>query len=181
MDNHTMKETDNTTKWIRRSIILILALGIGGMLMLQFDGGCGEWGCQAGNGRPVYRTVDITVNDWPLVAHVVDTPEMREESMDLSRLPAPGHAILYVWSEPTMPEFWMKGKYNDVSVAFIQEDGRIVGIHQMNANDSDRVSPDVPIRYAIEVRQGFFEDHSVETGTVISLPEVLENNGGAAE
>lgn len=176
-----MDDTEKKTIWTRRNIIILLAVGAGAMLLLQFDPGCGEWGCQAKSSRPTHRVVDITVNDWPLVAHVADTPEMREESMDLSRLPGPGHAILYVWGEPAVPEFWMKGKYDDVSIAFIQDDGRIVGIYQLDAGDSDRVSPDVPIKYALEVRQGFFDDHSVETGTIISLAEVLESDGGAAE
>ena len=73
---------------------------------------------------------------------------------------------------PVTSEFWMKDTLIPLSVAFWDEDGRIVGIQDMEPCTEDPCptygSPE-PYIGALEVNVGFFGEHGVTTGDRIEL------------
>jgi uncharacterized membrane protein (UPF0127 family) len=75
---------------------------------------------------------------------------------------------------PVTSEFWMKDTLIPLSVAFWDEDGRIVGIRNMDPCADDPCptygSPE-PYIGALEVNDGFFTEHGVTTGDRIELIE----------
>lgn len=75
---------------------------------------------------------------------------------------------------PVTSEFWMKDTLIPLSVAFWDEDGRIVGIRDMDPCTDDPCptygSPE-PYVGALEVNDGFFTEHGVTTGDRIELIE----------
>jgi uncharacterized membrane protein (UPF0127 family) len=75
---------------------------------------------------------------------------------------------------PITSEFWMKDTLIPLSIAFWDEEGRIVGIRDMDPCTKDPCptygSPK-PYVGALEVNVGFFTDHGVTTGDRIELVE----------
>lgn len=81
--------------------------------------------------------------------------------------------MLFVYGEERELSFWMKNTLIPLSIAFIDADGRIVSVQEMEPLDDEPpnyTSPE-PVPYALEVNQGFFEERGVEVGDTAELPE----------
>jgi uncharacterized membrane protein (UPF0127 family) len=80
--------------------------------------------------------------------------------------------MLFVFPDEKVRSFWMKNTLIPLSIAYIDSDGRIVDLQDMKPLDDDPphyVSAE-PAQYALEVNQGFFEEHGVEVGDRADLP-----------
>ena len=86
---------------------------------------------------------------------------------------AENRGMLFVFRREERLSFWMKDTLIPLSIAFMDSDGRIVDIQDMKPLDDDPPSyvSARPARYALEVNQGFFEEHGVEVGDRAELPE----------
>jgi uncharacterized membrane protein (UPF0127 family) len=84
--------------------------------------------------------------------------------------------MLFVFDQEQTLSFWMKDTLIPLSIAYIDADGRIVDIQDMQPLDDippQYVSAE-PARYALEVNQGFFEERSVTVGDMVELPRQSE-------
>lgn len=82
------------------------------------------------------------------------------------------HGMLFVFQERAMHCFWMKNTPLPLSIAFIDDDGTILNIADMQPNSLDSHCPAAPARYALEMKQGWFQQHRINAGqTVKYLPE----------
>lgn len=87
---------------------------------------------------------------------VAATPAQRAQGlMGRTRL-ADGAGMLFVFEEADRHCFWMKDTATPLSVAFLAEDGTVVGTADMQPQTTDLHCAEVPVRYALEVRQGGF-------------------------
>jgi uncharacterized protein len=81
--------------------------------------------------------------------------------------------MLFVYKDERLLTYWMKNTYIPLSIAYIDSKGRITDIIDMKPLD-DRpphyVSSE-PVKYALEVNQGFFEERGVKVGDHAELPE----------
>ncbi len=80
--------------------------------------------------------------------------------------------MVFVFDEEQPLSFWMRNTLVPLSIAYIDSDGRIVSIRDMEPLDETSVPSEGPARYALEVNQGFFEENGVEAGDEVELPEV---------
>jgi hypothetical protein len=118
----------------------------------------------------------MAVKGHDLTIELATTPAARACGLSLrDSLPA-NRGMLFVYAEPEILTFWMKNTRMPLSIAFIDEAGRVVGIQKMNPFPTTTVyaSP-VPALYALEVNQGWFEENGVGVGDVLefSLPITL--------
>ena len=110
----------------------------------------------------------------PVVVHVevADSPDERATGlMNRESLPQ-DQGMVFLWEEPIEASFWMKDTLIPLSVGFWDEDGRILAILDMQPCEADPCpvyDPEVPFSGAIEVNQGFFEEHGIERGDRIEL------------
>jgi uncharacterized membrane protein (UPF0127 family) len=115
-------------------------------------------------------TIQVVVKGHDLTIELATTPEARSCGLSLrDSLPA-NRGMLFVYAEPEILTFWMKNTRMPLSIAFIDEAGRIVSIQKMNPFPLTTVyaSP-VPALYALEVNQGWFEKNGVGVGDVVEL------------
>jgi len=153
--------------WTRSLTTFLIIFALGGYLVLR------SRGCrppQQGMRPPDARIVQVKIGADVVKAEVADTPELRLKGLSGRSRLEPGHGMLFVFDEPCKPDFWMRGTAIPLSIAFIKDDGAIVRIARMEPNDLRRVAPDQPVRYALEVRQGWFEDHGISAGAKAELP-----------
>jgi uncharacterized membrane protein (UPF0127 family) len=87
--------------------------------------------------------------------------------------------MLFVYTDEEKRSFWMKNTFIPLSVAFMDSQGRIVDIQNMKPVGEEQSVPDAklpryvsaePAQYALEVNQGFFEEHGVKVGDKAKLP-----------
>jgi uncharacterized protein len=101
-----------------------------------------------------------------------DLPEQTRGLMERTAL-AEDRGMLFVFSDEEVRSFWMKNTLIPLSIAYMDSDGRIVDLQDMKPLDDDPphyISAE-PARYALEVNQGFFEEHGVRVGDSAELPE----------
>ncbi len=80
--------------------------------------------------------------------------------------------MLFVYDDERERSFWMRNTLIPLSIAYIDSEGRIVDIQDMEPLDDDPphyVSAE-PAQYALEVNQGFFEERGIEVGDRADLP-----------
>ncbi len=106
-------------------------------------------------------------------AEVADTDERRKQGLGGRPGLEPGYGMLYVYDQPRKVEFTGIGTPFPVSVAFVQEDGTIAGIRKTAARDPAVFTPAEPVKYALEVRVGWFEDRGLGTGDRLVIPPDL--------
>lgn len=87
------------------------------------------------------------------------------------RLPE-DQGMLFVYPELDERNFWMKNTRIPLSIAFLADDGTIVHIADMQPQSLALTPSTQPVRYALEVNQGWFAQHGVQVGDrVAPLPE----------
>lgn len=78
--------------------------------------------------------------------------------------------MMFLYAEDHQGGFYMKDTTIPVSIAFIQADGTIVDIQDMEPLTEDFHRPEVPYRHAIEANQGWFVNNFITAGLVADLP-----------
>ena len=109
------------------------------------------------------RSFDVEVAD--------TTAERRTGLMGRESL-SPYDGMAFLWADPVQSSFWMKDTLIPLSVAFWDQEGRIVSILDMEpcrADPCPTYGPDAPYVGAVEVRQGEFEGHGVGVGDSVDL------------
>ena len=83
-----------------------------------------------------------------------------------SRLPS-GQGMLFVYPSSIRICMWMKNTLIPLSVAFLDEEGRILNIEDMTPLSEENHCSVKPARYALEMNQGWFAEHGVKAGDQI--------------
>ncbi len=72
--------------------------------------------------------------------------------------------MLFDFKGDTKTAFYMKNTSLPLSIAFIDADGKVLGIADMKPFDLTPIEPPDSYRYAIEVNQGWFARNGVKPG-----------------
>ena len=103
-------------------------------------------------------------------AEVARTPEQR--AIGLMNRPAmePNAGMLFVFEQPATQCFWMKNTLLPLSVAFVDDDGNIVNIDTMTPQTLDSHCSAKPVRYVLEMNEGWFAKRGIKAGTRLRGP-----------
>jgi uncharacterized protein len=98
-------------------------------------------------------------------AQVAQTIEQRTTGL-MHRKEMPQHeGMLFVFERPTIQCFWMKDTLLPLSAAFIADDGTVVNLADMKPLALDSHCSDKPVRFVLEMNQGWFPKKGVKPGT----------------
>ena len=114
--------------------------------------------------QPRLLTVALTAGMHQLVAEVASTPMQRQIGMMMRPTMAAHEAMLFVFEAATPQCFWMKNTLVALSIAFIEDDGRIVNLADMQPLTENSHCSDKPVRYVLEVNQGWFAKRGIQPG-----------------
>ncbi|MFA5031776.1 MAG: DUF192 domain-containing protein [bacterium] len=107
----------------------------------------------------------IKMGNADLQVEIVNTPSTMARGLMYRKKMPENKGMLFVFKEPDYHSFWMKNTYIPLSIAFVTESKKIVQIEDMAPLDtvSFHISI-IPVKYAIEVNQGWFRRHNVKVG-----------------
>lgn len=88
---------------------------------------------------------------------------------------ADNQGMLFVFPDSHMGGFWMKDTLISLDIAFIRDDGMVVGIDQMAPRSLALHGPSVPYQYALEVHAGILEQAGLQPGLIIDIPSDVLN------
>ena len=87
--------------------------------------------------------------------------------------------MLFVYFRETELSFWMKNTYIPLSIAFINADGVIVDIQQMEPEKTDSHKSKKPALYALEANKGWFNERDIKVGDRIEGIDRALMQGGS--
>ncbi len=108
--------------------------------------------------------VELTIKNQRATAEVAATTPARTTGLMNRFSLKPNTGMLFVFSEPSQQLFWMKNTYVPLSIAFIDEDGRILNIEDMAPQTETTHPSRGPAMYALEMKKGWFADRGIAAG-----------------
>jgi len=84
---------------------------------------------------------------------------------------AEGMAFMY--DAETRMSFWMKDTPLDLDIAFVSRDGTVLEVRTMTAGDTETTASTTDqVRFAVEMRAGWFRDFGVKPGEKINVDDL---------
>lgn len=118
---------------------------------------------------PVLR---IQVAGHALKVEVVTTPEQMYRGLMFREKLGKNDGMLFVYADPGYHSMWMKNTLIPLSVAFVDGEGRILNIADMEPQTLDSHAAAGPAHYAIETNRGWFAARKIKAGDkVTGLPK----------
>jgi uncharacterized membrane protein (UPF0127 family) len=125
---------------------------------------------QLGEGKPQTGLPKITlsVGGQTITADVAATDATREKGLMFRTKMARNEGMLFVFPQIGYHAMWMRNTPINLAVAYIDEQGKIISIHEMEAFNETAHQALGPARYALEMNAGWFSQHKVQPGASIS-------------
>ncbi len=117
--------------------------------------------------QPELPSTTLNADIYVIHAEVADTPATRELGLMRRKSMPMGAGMLFVFDESARHCMWMKNTLIPLSVAFIDERGRIANIADMQPLNETSHCAAQPARFALEMNQGWFKKRGIAAGRVI--------------
>lgn len=111
--------------------------------------------------------IELTSGMYRIQAQVAYTPEQREIGLMHRKEMPQQEGMLFVFERPGVQCFWMKNTLLPLTAAFVADDGRIVNLADMQPQTLDSHCSAEPVRYVLEMNQGWFAKKNIQAGTVL--------------
>lgn len=117
--------------------------------------------------------VQLLAGEHELFAYVARTDEERAQGLMFRREMPDDEGMLFMCEQRAEQKFWMKDTPLPLSIAFLDEDGTIVKIEDLQPDSLEGCSSGQPVRWVLEVNQGWFGERGVATGQRLAGPPFL--------
>ncbi len=119
----------------------------------------------------------VTINNAPATVAIAATNTLRDKGlMGVTRMAADS-GMLFVFSDDRQRAFWMKDTPIPLSIVFLDANKKIIFMADMAPNTTTTWGGlnSLPMRYALEVNQGWFAAHGITVGmfATFTLPTGL--------
>lgn len=125
---------------------------------------------QTSQAQPVQSglpTQDLYAGMHRIIAEVAATPDQRAIGLMGRQSLADNRGMLFVFELPQRQCFWMEQTFVPLSIAFLREDGTITNIEDMQPLSRESHCSTEPVRLALEVNQGWFDQRNIKPGMQI--------------
>ena len=118
-----------------------------------------------------FKTAHVKVAGHPLKVELAVNEEQHMQGLMYRKSLGKDDGMLFVFDEPAYHSMWMKNTLIPLSVAFIDREGVILNILDMEPQTLDSHMAAGPATYAIETNKGWYRDNGVKPGDkVTGLP-----------
>lgn len=100
-------------------------------------------------------------------AEVAATEAQRQQGLMFREKMGPNEGMVFLFQAPAGVCMWMKNTLIPLSVAFIDETGKIVNIEDMEPQTTDSHCARKPVLYALEMNRGWFKQKNIKPGSAI--------------
>lgn len=114
--------------------------------------------------QPRLPTTPLSAGMHVIQAELAVQPEQQMVGMMFRRDMGQNEGMLFVNDDAGVRCFWMRNTLIPLSIAFIADDGSIVNIADMAAQSDQSHCSTRPVRFALEMRQGWFAKRGIKAG-----------------
>lgn len=110
-------------------------------------------------------TTTLAVGMHSIRAQLARSPEQRQIGLMFRKEMPTREGMLFVFEQASPQCFWMRNTFIPLSIAFLADDGTVVNIADMQPQSDASHCSDKPVRFALEMNQGWFAKRGVKPGT----------------
>ncbi|MBL0418939.1 DUF192 domain-containing protein [Ramlibacter sp. AW1] len=133
-------------------------------LALAFTLGCAQPVATAQQPQTDLPRVKLSAGMHQIDAQVARTSDQRATGL-MWRQEMPQHeGMLFVFEQPSVQCFWMMNTLLPLSAAFLEDDGTIVNLADMQPRSTQSHCSARPVRYVLEMHQGWFAKRGLKAG-----------------
>ena len=101
-------------------------------------------------------------------AQIAQTPDHRQIGLMWRKNMPINEGMLFIFEQPSQQCFWMKNTLLPLTAAFVADDGTIVNLADMKPQTTDPHCSKKPVRYVLEMNQGWFAKKGIKAGAKLS-------------
>lgn len=98
------------------------------------------------------------------------SPASQSQGLMFRKTLTKDHGMLFIFPRAQRLSFWMKNTLIPLDVAYIDEQGTLLEILAMEPETLTPHPSKAPAKYALEMNQGWFQEHGISPGIHIDLP-----------
>jgi uncharacterized membrane protein (UPF0127 family) len=114
-----------------------------------------------------FPVVSLTAGMHVIKAEVASRETERQQGLMFRKKMGVNEGMVFLFDAPGNVCMWMKNTFIPLSVAFIEDSGKIVNIEDMQPQTTESHCAKKPVRYALEMNAGWFKQKNIKPGTVI--------------
>jgi uncharacterized membrane protein (UPF0127 family) len=131
---------------------------------------CGPTAWSQGQPQQGLPRVSLSAGMHQIDAQLAATPEQRSMGLMHRQDMRPNEGMLFVFDQPAGQCFWMKNTLLPLSAAFLADDGTVVNVEDMKPQTLDSHCSAKPVRYVLEMHQGWFARRGIRPGFKLQGP-----------
>ena len=120
--------------------------------------------------QPPLPTIELQAGIHVIRAEVASDNETRMRGLMFRERLGPNQGMLFVFQAKAQQCFWMRNTLIPLTIAFIEDDGSVVNLADMKPRSEDSHCSARPVRYALEMEQGWFARRGLSAGARLSGP-----------
>ncbi|HYG35060.1 MAG TPA: DUF192 domain-containing protein [Clostridia bacterium] len=122
--------------------------------------------------QPKLRTMKIYVGSVEMEAELALTPEQQRTGMMFRTNMGENAGMLFPLFYTQRAAFWMKNCPLPLSIAYIDPEGVILEIHDLEPHNTNSVAAaSENIRFVLETPRGWFQKHNIREGTSVATEQ----------
>ncbi|WP_414691169.1 DUF192 domain-containing protein [Noviherbaspirillum sp.] len=114
-----------------------------------------------------FPVISLNAGIHVIKAEVAARDAERQQGLMFREKLGPNEGMVFLFEAPAGVCMWMKNTVIPLSVAFIDESGKIVNIEDMQPQTTNPHCAKRPVRYALEMNQGWFKQKNIKPGSAI--------------
>lgn len=114
-----------------------------------------------------FQTIPLTAGINLIQAEVAADDAQRQQGLMFREKMGTNEGMVFLFEAPAQVCMWMKNTLIPLSVAFIDSQGKIVNIEDMQPQTMNSHCAKRPARYALEMNLGWFKSKNLKPGTKI--------------
>lgn len=108
--------------------------------------------------------LELAIGMYRIEAEVANTPQLRERGLMYRTAMADNHGMLFIFSRQDRHCMWMANTLIPLSVAFLDAQGNILNIEEMQPQTRTSHCAAGPAVYALEMNTGWFQRRGISAG-----------------
>ncbi len=112
-------------------------------------------------------TINLSINGHAVKAELATDDAGRQKGLMFRTHMGKNEGMLFVFSQVAYHAMWMKNTLIPLSVAYMDDSGKIVSIHEMEPQTEISHQAEGPVRYALEMNAHWFSNNKIKPGDII--------------
>ena len=108
--------------------------------------------------------LELTAGFYRIDAEVAADNDNRMQGLMHRKAMGPQQGMLFVFPQAAVHCMWMRNTFIPLSVAFLDEQGRILNIEDMEPQTENNHCAAKPARFALEMNKGWFAQKGIKAG-----------------